>query len=174
MANPDVGKGFSAQAPICPPRSYFVDSSNSTAFFAGDVVDLEADGRVAPAAAGAIGLAGATDDRLAASTAGSVLVHSDPDQLFSAQDDGGGTVSVDNVGNMADHVAGAGANGKSNHELGFGTLDDNAAAGFFILQAIRNPEFDEDSATEPNADNQRWLCMINQHIFKSDVADTVA
>ena len=93
MANPDVNKGFSAQAPICPPRSFFVDASNATAFFNGDVVDLEADGRATPAAAGAIGLIGTTDDRLDVSTAGSVLVYSDPDQIFSAQDDGGGTVS---------------------------------------------------------------------------------
>jgi hypothetical protein len=152
-----------------------VDSSNSTAFFGGDVVVQESDGNVAPAAAGDLYLLGscqgstsadyATKAVLAASTAGTVLVTYHPSQIYITQMTTGTTQTQTMIGNNADHVAGTGSatTGISGHTLS-GTTG-AGTAGFKILHLLDAP----DNAA---GDAARLLVLCNEHISK--VVDATA
>lgn len=143
MANPDIPIGFRPTAPINPPRPFKVDSSNSTALFVGDVVMQETDGNVAPASAGNTALIGSTEDYLAASTAGTVMVYDDPNQSFLAQDDGTSTTTAQlHIGSNADHVANAGSTTTllSGHEIDISDIDPGTG-GFNLVQLIANPDY---------------------------------
>jgi hypothetical protein len=161
MANPDNRKGFTPVAPILASRPYAVDSSNATAIFRGDVIQAEDDGNVAPATAGGLMLLGATDDYLAATTAGTVFVYSDPDQEFLAQDDGAGTLEQTDIFNNTDHVAGAGSalTRLSSHELN-GTTNATTTAGFRLLTLIKSPELSPSGSV---TDNAVWRCKAVEH-----------
>ena len=134
-----------------------VDSNNATALYVGDVVDLDGEG-VGPAAAdagvSAVGVCVAVYDStmnpcgapnsssstkyLAASTAGYALVAlAIPGAVFICQDDASATLTNDDVGQTADHVAGTGdtTTARSRHEL-------NATVGglqFRIIGLVDKP-----------------------------------
>lgn len=188
MANIDRPNGFTPVGTIsgspynAATREYAVDASNGTAIFKGDVVVLEADGRVAPASAGGnvlgvvtgikvTGSVGDVDSQgnflssgnlgseehpgfLPANTAGRVQVEIGPDVLYEVQT--AGTLGITNIGNNADLVAGAGSTstGRSAHELS-GTAAATAAT-FKIVDFVRKP--DNEVATA----NSRWLVTINE------------
>ena len=155
-------------------NKYSVDSSNSTAIFIGDFIQLESDGYVAPAGAGGniIGVClGVLNDYdnlkrryLPASTAGAILVCDDPWMIYEVQEDsGGGAMAFTNIGNNCDIVAGSGSTttGISAHEID--SSDAKTAVAQLRLLAI-SPR--EDNAAGTNAD---WHVLINEHAF-NDVA----
>ena len=125
MANSDTPHGFTVMAPVCPLQPYSVDASNGTAFFIGDHTIMESDGNVAPSTDGSetVGI-GATTSVLAASTAGTVLVHDDKDQRFYVQGVSGTAATQTMIGNASDTSVSAGnANTNiSGHELLISTL----------------------------------------------------
>jgi hypothetical protein len=120
MANPDRPNGFKPASPIMCPRPYKVLVANATKIFKGDMMDVVNTGGVVPATAGSAIHIGSTDDVLAVSTAGSVVVYDDPDQDYIAQDDGSGTPVRTDIFTNVNHVAGTGnANtNMSGHEIG--------------------------------------------------------
>lgn len=169
MANTNRPFGFEPTGFMFGTMPFEVDSSNSTAFFTGDVVSQENDGNVAPAAAGDLVLVGscqgstsadtATKALLAASTAGTVLVTYHPDQIYITQMTTGTTQTQTMVGNNADHVAGTGSavTGISAHTLSGTTTA--ATAGFRILRLLDAPENEVGNAA-------RLLVLCNEHITK--------
>jgi len=164
MANTDRPHGFVPYGPLLRTRPYDQDSGDGTAIFIGDVVDMEADGNISPAAVDSVAKIGAALTYSAASTANPasatapadpVLVADHPDQLLEAQDDGSGTVAQSLIGSKADHAAGAGSTTTllSGHELDASDMDGNAA-GFAILDIVNRPDNEV-------ADNADWVCQLN-------------
>lgn len=150
---------------------YTVDSSNGTAIFVGDFVKAEADGNVAPAAAGnellgaCVGVLGDYDNLsrryLPASTSGTILVQDDPYTIFEVQEDDGGTALTSAArGALVDHVATAGATSTSisKHELDQDSVG-TASGGLRLLRIVDR----EDNAY---GDNAKWEVVINEHEFR--------
>mgnify|MGYP000873074440 CR=1 FL=1 len=157
-------------------NEYTVDSSNGTAIFPGDFVQLEADGNVAPATAGTgvellgvcAGVVGRYDDLskryLPASTAGTISVWDSPYTMFSVQEDDGGTaLTAAGRGANVAIVAGAGSTttSLSAHELD----QDSVVATTEQLRLVRLIPV-EDNAYGDNAD---WEVLINEHEYKQAV-----
>ena len=165
MANPDLPNGFRPTSPVTSPTRYKVDSSNTPAFFIGDVVDLESDGNANVAAAASTAIIGSTEDVLAVSTAGDILVYDDPQQRFLAQDDAAATPTQTMLGNNADHVAGTGSATTllSAHEVGLGSVASSSGQGFRLLSMPDNPGY-------ALGNNMLWKCMVNEHLFHTAIA----
>tara|TARA_R110000772_G_scaffold16184_9_gene46247 strand:- start:1263 stop:1856 length:594 start_codon:yes stop_codon:yes gene_type:complete len=190
MANVDRPNGATAidsltGAPVVAKmNAYNVDSSNATAIFPGDFMQLEADGNVAVATAGAtnliIGVCGGVEvaaptqedgflsnnnigvtehpGYLPVSTAGSVLIIDDPDQLFLVQ--AAGTITADDQGQNAPIVAGAGSTttGRSAHEI-------NATTTSTINQVrlIRPYKAADNDVTLADS---KWIVQITEHFYR--------
>jgi len=144
-----------------------VDASNSTAIFRGDMLNAEADGNVAPAAAGSTEMLGAVEASttvsyaaktlVAASTAGTVMAHWDPDQMYICQSQTGDTSAETARFANVDHVAGAGSTttGLSGHELNLGVQTTTASGGFKLLDHVQQSDNDVTAA------NAKWKCVLN-------------
>ena len=157
MANTDNAYGFVAAPPCYHVGHYDQQADDSTAIFINDVVDLESDGYISPAAATSAVLIGVSGAHSAASTAATdVPVFDDPNQRYTVQS--AGSPAVTNIGNYADHVAGAGnATTKiSGHEVS-GTMA-TTLTGFLILDIVNAP----DNAAGANADVR---VQIYDHIW---------
>lgn len=162
------GSSYNGQA-----REMEVDSSNGTAIFPGDFITLEADGNVAPAAAGGViyGLcvgvkinpavaATIHPGYLPASTAGQVYVAVGEDLVFSMQEDSvGGSLALTAVGSNVDIIAGAGSTvtGLSGHEIDSSTSTDGLP-GSAQLRII-GLDTRVDNAVGTNA---KWLVKVNE------------
>lgn len=160
MANVDNPHGFRPYMQLLRIRPYSVDSSNGTAFFKGDVTMMENDGNCAPATAASTVKLGSSLVYIAASTASTsaspLLVTDCTEQLYEAQDDGAATPAQTNLGNICDHVAGAGSTRTllSGHEIGLGSIG-TTDGGYKLLDFVRRPDNEEDAV---NAD---WVCQLN-------------
>jgi len=175
MANANRPKGATPVRSLdgstaIPVNPYTVDSSNGTAIFLGDFVAREADGNIAPAAAGgvilgvAVGVADGYDDLskryLAASTAGTVYVVDDPSIIFEVQEDDGGTaLTAAARGANVEIVAGAGSTttGISAHELDQDSVTNLTAQLRLIGLTPR--------ANNAYGDNADWEVLINEHFY---------
>ena len=189
MANIDRPNGAVAVdtitgAPVTAKlNAYNVDVANATAIFPGDWVKLEADGNVAPAAVGdiLIGVCAGVEvapptkedgflsnnnigvselpGYLPALTAGVILVTDDPDQLYEIQSDG--TITIDDTGDNAEIVAGAGSTttGRSAHEVSSTTIV--GAAQLRLIRPVKRADNDVTLA------NGRWVVMINEHSYRT-------
>jgi len=149
-------------AHIC--RMFPVDVANGTAIFIGDVVDLDPNGGVIPAAADAgVSAAGVcigvfdsnripcghpyssvSTKQLTASVAGFCLVAmAYPGSVFIAQSSTGSTAPAENdIGSTCDHIAGTGNTtfGFSGHELDFGqTTALNTGLQFRTIGKVNHP-----------------------------------
>lgn len=161
-----------------PVNKYDVDATNATAIFVGDFVKLEADGNVAPAAAGnrilgvCVGVMDDYDDLsrryLPATTAGKILVADSPDTVFEVQEDDGGTALTSAArGALVDIVAGAGSatTSISAHELDQDSVD--TTSGQLRLLSITDVENND------YGDNADWLVLINEHEFNQNTTTGV-
>lgn len=158
-------------------HEYHVDSANATAIFPGDLVKMEADGDIAPAAANdgtvVVGVAVGTKDVnrvansagfLAASTEGYIDVVDDPDVVFRVQEDGVGTpLAATAVGATANHVAGAGDTtvGISNHTIDSSDIGTGAQLKVYGLYETSDNAWG-DTFSEV-------LVLINEHHYKAAV-----
>jgi len=161
LANINRPNGFHAQPPYCSPHMYEVDADSATAVFKGNMMMLNADGYAANATAASAALLGSTDDFLAGSTAGEITIHDDPDQLYSAQDDGSGTPAQTDIGNNADHVATAGVTALrlSKHQIALSTAV-NTTEGFTLLSLLEAPG-------RTIGDNAVWLVRVMEHLMRT-------
>lgn len=161
MANQDRPHGFSIYGPLLRSQKFAVDVGETTGIFIGDIVMMENDGCIAPASAASVTKLGASlvyHAGTLASTgpADEVLVASNTNQLFEAQDNGATTPAQTDLGNLVDHVAGSGSTTTllSAHELDLGTLT-STAAGFQLLDFVDRPDNEQDAV---NAD---WIVQLN-------------
>ena len=160
MANKDFPRGLSYYSGCSRLREYDVDSANTPAIFAGDAVKMEADGNVAAAAAGDA-ILGVSNDYLAVSTAGKVLVYDHPDTVFTIQGDG--TDAEANIGVNCDILATAGDTTTLRSKFELDTSEITAAtAQLRILDRVRTP----DNAWGANTLMQ---VLINEHFYKTEV-----
>ena len=173
MANNNAPFGFRALVPFMGLFPLSVDSSNATAVFNGDMIMAENDGNVAPATAGSLLLLGAAEGKtaaagtalalnkrlLAASTAGTIMVHCDPNQRYLVQF-GNSAPTQTILFNNADHVATAGSatTGLSQHVLN--TSTGTGTAGFKLLDFLVADDNDETAAYA------RLKVEINEHMQK--------
>lgn len=196
MANVDRPSGFRPIGTVSGApwqghlMTFDVDSSNATAIFLGDLIALEADGNVAPAAAGSTQLLGAcvgiyhsdpgdstgrslegggSNDLnlslkyLPANTAGKILVTVGPDVLYEAQEDSAvSSLALTDRGANVDFVAGAGSTttGRSGYEIDSDTVTTIASAPLRIVDIVRR----EDNEVGTNA---KWIVRIHTHHFSA-------
>ena len=154
MANTDRPHGFNAIGPLCRARPYEVDAS-ATVILAGDWMDAETDGYVATHTEGQIDSIGASLSYSVASTAATIIVADDPNQLFEAQDDAAATLSASDLFRNCDITAGTGSTVTfiSGHEIAADTAAD--ADGQVILLGLLKRD---DNAWGINAD---IVCQLN-------------
>ena len=166
MANADTPFGFKATGVMSGLQPFLTGTSSATAIFNGDLITALTAGTVHASAAGDISLLGAVaggvtvttnKNIIAASTAGTILAHWDPDQVYIAQAQTGDTVAQTDLFANADHVAGAGDTntGISGHELDIGAISTTATGGFKLLDFVRR---DDNDITAANAE---YKCVIN-------------
>lgn len=180
MANADAPRGFWPTRHLTGGQirvsEYGIATGYSTGIFFGDVVKLAADGTIEAAAAGdrflgvfqgvkytsAAGAITFSKFWPASTTATNIKasVIDDSQVIFGVQS-AGSTVAAD-IGNLGDHVAGAGSasTGLSAHELN-GTTS-TGAAGFRVLGLIKTP--DNAYGTNVNLEVQAYQHEFNEHI----------
>jgi hypothetical protein len=171
-------------------KAYDVDASNSTAIFIGDVIKLEADGNVAPAAEGdlpgqaiavVVGVkvnraVAATEHPgyLPASTAGTVYgVSVLEDVLFEVEEDGaGGTMALTTSRSKNvdyDNVAGSTTTGKSGHVLKSSTVATTAALNC-QLQDLADFIGNAAGTASGTAGATVWLVTFNESRWRAGTA----
>lgn len=167
MANPDTPNGFAATGHMKDLQPFDRDSAEATAIFRGDMINAMADGNVQAAAAGATSLLGAVaggttvdygaKSLLAASVAGVILVHWDPDQMYICQAQTADTSAQTALFANVDHVAGAGSTvtGLSGHELNLGTQTTTNGGGFKLIDHLMREDNDL------TAENAKYKCVLN-------------
>ena len=180
MANSDTPRGFwpvrHLTGGTIRQSTYTMASGYATNIFSGDVVKLVAGGGIEAAAAGnrfvGVFAGGNYTDAggkkqyskyWPASTVATeieAMVYDDPNVVFGVQS-AGSTVAAD-VGEIGDHVAGAGSTttGQSAHELN-GTTS-NGTAGFRVLGRL--PEPDNAYGTNVVLEVQPYEHELNFHI----------
>jgi len=175
-ANADTPHGATATGIIYGLNAYAVDSSNSTAFFRGDLVAMETDGNVIPSAASSTHVVGAVESvtsistaaktLLAASTAGTVLCHYHRSQQYYMQIDDG-TPAVTHYGANAD-ISVTNHTGNTNTGISGQELDDatvNTTAG--LLMRIHGLLNRSDNLI---GDHAELVCTINGHFETAGTA----
>jgi len=157
MANADSPYGFKPWGPLLSAFPFTKDASAAESFI-NDVMMGEADGGVAPATAGSVNVIGANLTYSAGSTAATVMIANDPDQLYQAQEDGTVTGGVAGIHAVIDHIAGAGSSVTklSGHELDSSDL--NTTGGGFQLMDVVNRQDNTVAA------NSEWICRANLHL----------
>ena len=164
MANIDAPKGLTPirhlhGAPIAATEMVV---KTGEIVFKGDVLRKDATGTVyaAPAASAleVIGVAAHYMSDSLSAGGKKVLVYSDPNIVFSIQQQTGGSIAATDVNAEADHVAGAGSGKLSGHELSL-TIVAGASAQLLIIGLYDEPE----NAWGENADVE---VIFNQHALK--------
>jgi len=151
MANPDRPSGFRPKGEI----KKTIEMTAGARIFPGDCVQLQADGKCDPVAAGAtiygvaLSYADADTDK--------VFVSCDPDQQYIAQTDEADIAAQADIGQMADIVATA---GDTTYNLSRQEIDSSTAgaASAQIALLARVPQ--EDNAFGANVE---LVCKINEH-----------
>jgi hypothetical protein len=192
MANVDRPNGaqlvntLSAAAFNAATKVYEADASAGN-IFPGDFVILEADGKVAPATAGATEIVGVcigvlpwmpnkvngvsghniSTDNInlmlkyhATGAAGMILVHSDPDAIYEMQEDGDTSdLALTDIGTNVDILATAGSTttGLSQQEIDSSSAT-TATAQLRVLGMVDRPD-------NELGDWARWLVKINESHF---------
>ena len=132
---------------------------DSTAFILGSVLSVY-DENMEPALYITIGEVGNS------TIAGYVLVADDPNQLYIAQEDGGGNaIDVAEMGNNIDLIAGTFCAGNTYTGIGKMELDSDSAGAAAALQfKLIRPHEDDTIAVDATPYN-RWIVSVNEHFF---------
>jgi len=192
MANIDAGFGLrpvgklGSEAINMGTSQYEIASGETDVIFKGDLVKLEASGKITKSGNGdavaAIGVFNGcfyndpTTQKPTFSnhypgsitpTQGAIeaFVYDDPNMLFEIQADG--IVAADKVGRNADIVYAAGAtiNGQSKTELNSTVANAGAAAQLRIIRICEDPENSDIASANAN-----WIVRINEHQYYADKA----
>ena len=173
-ANADTPHGFTATGVMYGLNPYAVDAGN-LAIFKGDMMSIEADGNVTEntgslahnvgAAESATGVSSAVKALIAASTAGTVLAHYHPAQMYFAQvSDGAGAVAINYGENMdiaVEHV-GSTVTGISGMELD----DSTSASSAALVMSVHNLLNRSDNLI---GDHAELICSVNEHFMSTNV-----
>ncbi len=168
MANVDAPQGFGTLERTItggPPvtGNFQKDVSEGTAIFTGDIVELEADAKIAPGGTPSTTLfLGVALNFGAATTLTDHVVIISPGALYRIQDNGGAGVALIDIGFLADVELNAGSDGVSGHELNVSTLAVTATLDLKILELIKSP----DNAFGANA---QVMVLINKHFYNQNV-----
>lgn len=130
MANKDRPRGFRPYGRILQ-KAVFVAGA---AIYPGDLVSISSDGKVDPAAAGAVILGAALN--YAAADGDKVMVSISPDQLYVAQADEADIDAQTDIGNVCDHLATAGNSTykQSRMEIDSSLIGTGGAQGLVIME----------------------------------------
>jgi len=107
-----------------------------------------------------------------ASTADTVLVYDDPDQLFYVQDDGDTTaMTATHVGNNVDMITTTGDTTtlQSLHEIDSNTAAVTAALAVKVLGLH---EMEGGSFATTTGQQRKWVVMFNAHVYRDVVGQT--
>ena len=172
-ANADTPHGFNATGVMYGLNAYSSDASN-LAVFKGDMMSLEADGLVTEstgseahnvgAAESATSVSSSQKALVAASTAGTILVHYHPAQLYIAQIDASGTPAVAMYGNNTEiavtHV-GSTTTGLSGMELDHSSVNTTAALVMRIHGLLNRSD-------NLIGDHAELNCSVNEHFMETN------
>ena len=134
-------------------------NDGGAAVFRGDLVEMDADGKISAAEAGDTQLYGVALTYIAASTTTNVPVACDPDQWFEGDQDG--SEAVANIGINTDHAVGSGGStttGNSTHVIDTSEIA-TSTFGLRIIDYVRQP-----NVTDPG---DPTIFNINEHAFKT-------
>ena len=172
-ANADTPHGFNATGVMYGLNAYSSDASN-LAVFKGDMMSLEADGLVTEstgseahnvgAVESATSVSSAQKALVAASTAGTVLVHYHPAQMYYAQVDASGAPVVAVYGNNMDIAvthAGSTTTGISGMELS-ATSTNTTAALVMRVHGLLN------RSDNLIGDHAELNCSVNEHFMETN------
>lgn len=167
MANADRPRGLTPYGRDPKLKKY--RNSTTTDTFRGDVVALDANGKVhriatTTGSANIVGVAANFVDASASSSAQDVWVYDDPDQQFLVQDDGTGvttTIVRASVGSTFPFIIGAGntTTGQSIFEV------DGSATGVAATDPVLAQGYLEGPFNEVHA-NATWIVTLNRHLYK--------
>lgn len=165
MANVDFARGLK---PVTEIRKRRYLGNTSTDIFRGDVVQMQANGRLATITtttgnAKIVGVAATFVDASASSSAQNIWVYDHPDQDFEIQDDGASaTPAQANVGATAPLVITTGntTTKQSKHEL------DVSGIGAAATDAVKIIGFITGGGSEI-AKYARYRVQLNRHIYDS-------
>jgi len=172
-ANADTPHGFNATGVMYGLNAYPIDASN-LAVFKGDMMALEADGKVTEnttsdahnvgAAEAATTVSSAVKALNAASTANNILVHYHPAQIYYAQVDASGAPAQADIGaNMditVDH-AGSTTTGLSGMELDHSTVNTTATLVMRIHSLLNRSD-------NKFGDHAELNCSVNVHFMETN------
>jgi len=132
---------------------------DSTAFILGSVLSVY-DENMEPALYITIGEVGNS------TIAGYVLVADDPNQLYIAQEDGGGNaIDVAEMGNNIDLIAGTFCAGNTYTGIGKMELDSDSAGAAAALQFKLIRPHEDDTIDVDATPYNRWIVSVNEHFF---------
>jgi hypothetical protein len=174
-ANADTPHGFNATGIMYGLNGYPVDSSNDLAVFKGDMMILEVDGNITEnggsdahnvgSAESSTVVSSAVKAILAAATAGTVMVHYHPAQIYYAQiDPGAGAVAINYGENMDIAITHAGntVTGISGMELDEST----SAASAALVMSVHGIFNRLDNLI---GDHAELRCSVNEHFMNTNV-----
>jgi len=177
-ANADTPHGFNATGVMYGLNAYSSDASN-LAVFKGDMMALESDGLVTEstgseahnvgAAESATSVSSSQKALVAASTAGTILVHYHPAQIYYAQVDASGTPAVTSYGNNMDIAvahAGSTTTGLSGMELS-ATSSNTTAALVMRVHGLLN------RSDNLIGDHAELICSVNEHFMETNAGTGV-
>ena len=173
-ANADTPHGFNATGVMYGLNAY-ANGNDNLAVFKGDMMALEADGLVTEntgsdahnvgAAESATSVSSSQKALVAATTAGTILVHYHPAQMYYAQVDASGTPAVAMYGNNTEIAvthAGSTTTGISGMEL---SATDAAATAALVMR-IHGLLNRSDNLI---GDHAELICSVNEHFMETNV-----
>lgn len=177
-ANADTPHGFNATGIMYGLNAYPVLVGNDTAIFKGDMMALQSDGALTEntgtlahnvgAAETGTPVSSAVKAILAASTAGTIMVHYHPAQMYYGQVDASGTSGTPAItqygenGNIAVTHAGSTVTGISGMEIS-GTSITTSAALVMSIHGLLN------RSDNLIGDHAELVCSVNEHFMNTNV-----
>lgn len=176
MANTDYPNGLSAVMSRMhdTPRLTKYFANVTTAIFRGDIVILQANGRVASMTTNtSVNFVGVAANYNAAATtpAVEIWVHDDPDTVYQVQSDGTTDPTLatarGHIGGTADVTMGSGntSSGQSAFEMDYSSIGTTATALPLKIVGLYNQV-----GNDPALMNGRYLVILNKHIYSKGVA----
>lgn len=148
-----------------PPVNYY-KANTSTNIYRNDVVEINSSGVLVTitATTGSTKIVGVAAHHIIAAAdtnAQDIAVYDDPDQVFTAQDDGGATPAQAQAGGTCEIVVTTGntTTYQSKHSIKLSTVGTSSSAPLILRGFLNIPSSDNSLV------NAMWLVQLNLHLF---------
>ena len=167
MANDNAPSGFTPWGPILQIRSFDVRGNYNFPYFIGDVMGFQTDGYVTAVVGGSTLICGSNLTFVTGAVTGTVRIACDPNQLFWAQDNTSGTLTIAAVGLNVDHLYAEGSinTKRSKTVVATQTTDPVATAAGFKLTGLLDRTNSDGTRNGYGAYN-KVVVIPDEHVFK--------